>query len=159
MKGWIISVVGICLISVVIDLMLPDGKINASVKRVVCWAIMFVILLPLPKFLKGQYNLTEIFNDTILVVQEEYLYNFNRDKLTLLETKIQDELKQNFIDGVEIYLSANVFDVNMEINAVYVNLSGLVINDKIENIDIKTKILNIIKNNMAVKEGEIIFYE
>jgi len=156
---WILSIVGICLFSVVIDLILPSGKTNSSIKKVVSYAIVLVVIMPIPSLINGGFNTDGIFENSVIELQDNYIYNLNQAKLEDLKNKIETDLQNAKIYGAVVSISANVFDSNMEIFAIYVNTYNLVITENDENINIKKTIKTIIKTNIAIEEEKIIFYE
>ena len=136
-SAWALSIVGICLLSVVIDLMLPSGKTNSNIKKVVSYAIILVVLLPIPNILNGNIRAEGIFDNSIIELQDNYIYNLNQSKLDSIKNKIENELNSMGILGVSVSISANIFEDDMEIYAIYVDLYNLVITEDASNINIK----------------------
>ena len=156
---WIINIVGICLFSVVIDLILPSGKTNIVIKRIVSYCIILVVLMPIPSFLKKDFDLYDYFNNNQIQIQENYIYNLNQTKLDDLKSVIENEITNNGILGTVVSISANIFDYDMKIDAIYVDLYFTVITDGNKNINIKKVIKDIVKSNIKIEEDKIIFYE
>ena len=158
-SAWALSIVGICLLSVVIDLMLPSGKTNASIKKVVSYAIILVVLLPIPNILNGNIKAESLFDNSIIELQDNYIYNLNQSKLESIKNKIENELNSMGILGVSVSISANIFEDDMEIYAIYVDLYNLVITEDASNINIKKIVKDLILGCISIKEEKIIFYE
>lgn len=157
-SAWILSIVGICLISILVDLMLPNGKTNKTVKQVVSYAIILVVIMPLPKLINK--NITnDYFNGTSLNIQNDYIYNVNQSKLELLKKQIDNALSEKGFVGIEVSISGNIFENPMEINAIYVDLYNLVISNIDKNINIKTEVLNVILNLVDISKDKVVFYE
>ena len=158
-SAWALSIVGICLLSVVIDLMLPSGKTNSNIKKVVSYAIILVVLLPIPNILNGNIRAEGIFDNGIIELQDNYIYNLNQSKLDSIKNKIENELNSMGILGVSVSISANIFEDDMEIYAIYVDLYNLVITEDASNINIKKIVKDLILGCIYIKEEKIIFFE
>ena len=154
---WIVGIVGICFIAIIIEIFLPEGKINKSVKMVLSYAVVFVVVSPLVSFLKNGLDLN--FNSITINVQDGYLYNLNQAKLDALKVDIENNLKSIGFNGVEISISADVFQEEMEIFAIYVDLYNLVISDKAVNKNIVTEVESVVSNYIKLPKEKIVFYE
>lgn len=155
---WILSIAGICMLSVIIDLVLPSGKTNTTIKNVFSYAIVLVVILPLPKLLKGDFNL-DVFSNYEFEIQDSYIYNVNQAKLDKWTNCINSDLESSGIYGAVVSISANIFDTQMNVNAVYVDLYNVVISDKKPNINIKTEVVSVVLKYVDIKEDKVIFYE
>lgn len=158
-SAWILSIAGICMLSVIIDLVVPDGKTNTIIKNVFSYAIVLVVILPLPKLFKNNTDLNDLFSPVDFPMQDNYIYNVNQAKLDKWTQDINDDLVNGGIYGAVVSISANIFERNMEINAVYVDLYNVVISDENKNINIKTEVVRVVLNYINIKEDKVIFYE
>lgn len=156
---WIISIAGVCLLSVLLDLMMPEGKMGACIKNVFSYAIVLVVIVPLPNIFKGNFNLDNVFKEVDFEIQDTYIYNVNQAKLDKWNEDINNGLNDKGIYGAVVSISANIFDLNMEINAVYVDLYNVVISDKNSNINIKTEVISVVINIVNISKDKVIFYE
>ena len=78
LSSWIISIAGIICISVIIELILPEGNMNKYIKGILSFIIVLVIIMPLPKLLKTEVNFDKIFDyNKNISVDEDYLYQLN----------------------------------------------------------------------------------
>ena len=80
MTSWIVSVCGIALLSVLVDVILPDGKIQKYVQVVVGIVLTFALLLPISR-----------------IFAEKYSSNISIDNNFAENTFLQQE----FLDGIE----------------------------------------------------------
>lgn len=158
-SAWILSIAGICMLSVIIDLVVPDGKTNTIIKNVFSYAIVLVVILPLPKLFKNNTDLNDLFSPVDFPMQDNYIYNINQAKLDKWTQDINDDLVNGGIYGAVVSISANIFERNMEINAVYVDLYNVVISNENKNINIKTEVVRVVLNYINIKEDKVIFYE
>ncbi len=162
LSNWIISIAGIICISVIIELILPEGQMNRYIKGILSFIIVLVIILPLPKLLKTEINFDNMFEyGQNIKVDEDYLYQLNLDKINVIKEDIETKIHQRGYKNVSIYVSANIFDSKMQFKSINVDLSGLVISENAEHNDIikiKKDITNIIKNYVNISE-EAIWYD
>lgn len=158
-SAWILSIAGVCILSVVVDLILPSGKTNSHIKNVMTYVIVLVVLAPLPQLMQSDFSLEDVFGRTEFGLQYEYIYSLNQSKLDAMTNNINDGLEDAGILGVVVSVSANIFDKDMRVDAVYVDLYNIVITNPSENINIKSEIREIVLSVVDIKEDLIIFYE
>lgn len=158
-SGWVLSIIGICFISVVFDLISPDGKTNKSIKTVMSYAIIFVIASPLLGMVKNGVNVDDIFNSSSINIQSGYIYNLNQSKIDALKLDIEEGLNNYGFLGAQVSVSADIFDENMEIYAIYVDLYNLVISDNLKNKDIETEVKSVVQSYVDISKEKIIIYE
>ena len=158
-SGWIISVSGVCLASIIIDLILPSGKTNGVIKRVLSYVIILVLLMPISKLFSADFSLNELFYNSEYVLQDNYICNINQSKLSEMENSICEDFEKVGIVGANVSISADIFDVDMKINAIYVDLCNVVISGNFENIDIKTEVVRVVQKYVIVGEDKVIIYE
>ena len=128
LSSWVLSIAGICILSGLIDLFLLSGQISSHIKTVFNFIIIFVIIAPIPKFIKNyQVDYSSFINTSEIELQEDYIYQLNRDKLTALENEIKNGIKNRGILNVDIAISADIFVKAMEINGIFVDLTNAVI--------------------------------
>ncbi len=82
LSGWILSIAGVICISVIVELVMPDGQMNSYIKKILSFIIVLVIILPLPKLLKTEIDLNNIFDySENIEVDKDYLYQLNLNKI------------------------------------------------------------------------------
>lgn len=156
MTAWILSIAGVTILSVVVDLILPSGQTAKYIKNIFAFVMILVIISPLPALIKGNFNVNDIFESEEIVLQEDYIYQVNRDKLTALEEEITSSLEEKGIKNVVVTINADIFQIEMKILEVNVDLSDLVIDENSGHIDIEKAITEVV--NRLVGEGVIIIF-
>lgn len=76
MTSWIVSVCGIALLSVLVDVILPDGKTQKYVRVVVGVVLTFTLLSPISQFFTSQNLSNTAFGsnfDANMVIQQSYI--------------------------------------------------------------------------------------
>ena len=153
------SICGVSLLSVLIDLFLPDGQTNKHIKTIFSFAILLVMIAPLPKLLKNATNVSSFFTGDNYNIQEDFIYTINQSKIDVLKQKIEVSLSDNGMMNIKIDISANVFDKNLEINAIFVDIKEMIISKENTNINISDKIYNIISKIVNIKREQLIINE
>jgi len=160
-SSWVLSIAGVICISVLIELIMPDGQMNRYIKNIFSFIVVLVIILPLPKLLQKEYNYENIFGvENSVKVDEEYLYQINLDKLNLLKSNIEKEIYKNGYQNVSVYINSNIFESQMKVKSISVDLESLVISKNAEHNDItkiRKHISKIIKNYIEI-DDEVIYY-
>lgn len=97
------SIVGVVAIGVLLDILLPSGEINKYIKGVFGIVVVFVIIIPLPKLVKGDFiNFFDASQD--IKIDEGYYSdslkrrNEEREKATLDYLKTVYDVKSIDID-------------------------------------------------------------
>lgn len=156
-SGWIMSVAGICILGVLVDLVLPNGQTKKYIKGIFAFIVVFVIISPIPSLLNKEFSVDDIFEEDAIVIQEDFIYQINNERLENIENMIKLDLKEQGVENVELILSANIFTNDMVIEAVFVDLSRVVLNEKLEHIDINELVAKSILKYVSVNESNIVF--
>ena len=161
LSAWILSIAGVVLLSVLVELILPAGSMSKYIKGIFAFIIMFVILSPVPKLLNQNIDISNWFDSQTIKVDEDYLQHLNYDKMIKLQSDIESEISSYGYNNVKIYISSDIFDNTFSVKSVTVDLTKLVITENAEHtniVKIKQHITEIIKSRIKVGEDEI-FYE
>jgi hypothetical protein len=85
------------------------------------------------------------------------VYQVNRTKLSYLQNQVVQALEQEGFANVLVTVNGNIFEMDMKIKNVFVDLSDLVISPNNQHKDIKKTISEIVCRYVQIDEGEIIF--
>ncbi|MBQ7653306.1 MAG: stage III sporulation protein AF [Clostridia bacterium] len=78
---YVLQIVGVVLLSVLADVLLPNGQINKFVKGVFSIVLTFTVLTPLNALVNGQTDVFQRASDALSVsVDENYLSQIERNK-------------------------------------------------------------------------------
>lgn len=160
LSSWVLSIAGICVLSVLIDLFLPSGQMSSHIKSIFNFVIVFVIIAPLPKVIKN-YNVdySSFISTSDIELQQDFIYQINHDKLEALKNEIEIKLDDKGLKNIEISISADIFTEKMVLDSVYVDISNLVIENSDQHIDIKKEVENVILSVLDIEREEIDFSE
>lgn len=157
---WVLCIVGIVILSVVVDLIIPTGTTSKFIKNIFAFVIVVVILSPVISFLTNKnVDINDIFTEDSIVIQEEFLSSINQKLLNKIEEDIETQIDELGITNVQIGLKADIFAEILCIEEVSVNLKKAVIDEKAKHINIKTSIIEIIKDKIDILKENIVFYE
>ena len=158
LSSWVVSIAGICILSVLIDLFLPSGNMSSHIKNIFNFVIILVIIAPLPNIIKNYKNdYTSFITTSDIELQNDFIYQVNRDKLTALKNEIDAKLISKGYQNIEISIYADIFTSNMVIENIYVDLSNLVIENNGQHIDIKKEVEIVILSVLDIDKEAIEF--
>ncbi len=75
MSGWILSVTAVICLTVLMDIVMPDGQMNKYVKGITSLIVVFVVVSPLASIFKGEFDFSlkseEFKNDSVIAARLE----------------------------------------------------------------------------------------
>ena len=160
-SAWLLSITGVILLSVLAEFVLPEGQMNKYTKVIFSFVILLVIIMPLPKLFGKDFDISKFFG-TENVLQEDYLYQVNLDKLTALSDDLSNEIEEVGLKNVVVSINANILSEKLEIFSIYVDLCELEYGENFESKNIvsaKQKIKEIISENSMLSDVEVQFNE
>ena len=95
MSGYLLTLLGIVLLGVLIEVILPPGTTSKYISGIFSIFVMFVILSPILTWIRSDYKLSDYFTKTDIQLNEKLLYNINNSKLSEIEQVIIEELNTN----------------------------------------------------------------
>lgn len=148
-SSWLLAITGVILLSVLCEMILPEGQINRYIRVIFSFITIFVIIAPLPKLIGKEIDFSHLFSSYDSSLQEDYLYEINLNKLDAITNDLQKEIERQGIYNVSISISANTLSKELEIFSVSVDLCDIEFSSDFEN-----------KNTLGAKEkiDEIISY-
>lgn len=155
MTEWILSLIGMAFLGVVIETILPNGKLNTFIKSVFALFLLFVIVKPLPKIFNKDLSINTDYN---YEEDSNFLINLNQKKLENYEISILNQLKNEGISNVNIEFEADTTSSDLKIQKVYIDVCNIVLNNSDKHINITDTILKIVTNTLNVSDKEVIIY-
>lgn len=155
MSKWILSIVGMSFLGVVVETIIPNGKLNKFIKSMFSLFLLFVIISPLPKLFNRDISLSNNFD---YKMDEILLVNINERKLNNYENAILNELKNRGIDNVSIQFEADTTKSNFKIQKIYIDVCNVVLKNNAKHINISDTIVEVITSVVEIgKEGVVIY--
>ena len=157
---WITSIAGIICLSVIVELMLPDGQMNRYIKGIFSFVIILVIIMPIPNLIGKEINFSNIFDYDNVAVDEDYIYQLNLDKINIVRDEIENDIQLHGYENVKIYIDCDIFDNAMKFESITVDITNLVISENAEHKNIakiKDDITDIIQSHLQIDRGSILY--
>lgn len=153
LSGYILSIVGIILVGVVVDLMLVDGQVKKYVQSIYVLFVIFTIVAPLPSFInnikRGDFSL----ETSSITVDEKYLEIIKNQKNTALSNAIEAVFENDGFAKVVVSIDSSMVDKVYTINKVCVDISAC------PKCPSKTVIDKTVQKVVTIDEKDIIVYE
>ena len=154
---WVLSVAGISVLSVLVDLILPLGQTKKYIKGVFALIVVVVVITPIFDLFKSNFKATDIFEENAVVIQEDFVYQINQDRLNKIEDMIISSLKEEGVADVNLILNANIFAEDLVVGAVFVDLQNACISENLQHKDIKEIIIKNVQKYLDINRQDIIF--
>ncbi len=159
---WLLSIAGIVILSVLAELVLPEGQMNKYTKVIFSFVILLVIIMPLPRLLGKNFDISKFLGGTQDTLQDDYLEQINLDKLTVISEGVNTKIKECGLNKVVVSINANIFSAKLEIYGILVDLREIEYTKTFGSKDItkaKAKILEIIGGYPQLKGVEVKYNE
>lgn len=157
MAGYILSILGIVVAGVFIDIIIPSGTISKYIKSIYAIFVLAVIISPIIKF----FNNNQGFN----LQYQEYEINQNlinyiqTNKIATIENDITLELENEGLFNIDIIINYSIDNNELSINSCTINLENLVISSDNQHINKYEIIKEIVREYTNLTDEEMIFYE
>ena len=160
MISYILSIVGIVFLGVLVDIILPDGEMNKYVKGVFSIIAMCVIISPIPKLIKTDFDIGELFYDsTATQIDNDFLEATNKQIKNQYEITLQTKLADAGFAETKVEILYEMSNYNFVIKKVIIDISNMVINANIPHINKYTEIKQVTVNYLNVEESDIVINE
>ena len=154
MTNYILSILGIVIAGVVIDIIIPSGAINKYIKAIYSIFVVAVLISPFVKLISKtenfQISYIEHKTDVELL---KYIYT---KRAKSAEENIETLLDNEGLEGVDIILEFSIENEKLEYISCKVNLKNLVISPDKQHINKYEFIKKIIKENTNLTDERII---
>ena len=157
MAGYVLSVLGIVVAGVIIDVIIPSGQINKYIKSIYSIFVVAVLLSPLIKIVNGSKKIE--FTYTNFEMDQSLIEYINEQKVENLQKTISQNLYENGFKNVDILINYSINDNIITYNSCIVNLKNLAIDDNVQHINKYEFIKDTIKSTVDLTEEEIKIYE
>lgn len=160
LSNWILSIAGIICVSVIVELILPDGQMNRYIKGIFSFIIILVVIMPIPKLLNRDFDFSNIFDNSGYEIDSDYLYQVNLDKMNSVKNEIEKQIEKRGYLNVVVSINCEIFDNSMQYKSIFVDLSDLVISGQAEHNNIskiKKDISSIIMAIIDIDEEAILY--
>ena len=154
---WLTSIAAVVILSVLVDVILPEGSIRKFINGIMAVIVMLVIIAPVPNFLNTKINFSPQ-NSVVSAPDTEYITNVYKSKIRLLEKNVDGELENCGYSGTKTTVAVDRYDAEMRILNVTVDITGLIINKNLAHINKYDGIKDKVSAFLKIDEGIIGFY-
>lgn len=157
MTGYILSVLGIVVAGVIIDIIVPSGTINKYIRGVYSIFVVAVLISPIMKLMNKTHDFSIKYQDYSL--NENLLSYIYKSKVDSMQIRIEKELEEEGLKNVDIILNFSIENDQLEYKSCIVDLKKLVINADKQHINKYEIITEVIKGSTDLTQEEILFDE
>ena len=152
MSSWVLSIVGVILLTSVVGIIMPEGKMGLFIKGLLAIISTLVIIQPVINFYSKGFDIEETLNEYDIGLQDDFLYFIQEKRIEEYENHCLDILSDNGIENGKISVEAETSDNRIIIKKVRIDLSDSVINHNEEHINILTSIISEVANYLNIEE-------
>lgn len=157
MKGYLISLLGIVLISVLAEIILPAGQTAKYIKGIISIFVVYILINPIVLFLKKDFNISSYLVSDSAKIDQVLLKNMYQDQIKAKQTDLENLLEEKGYCNVKIVFNYAIVENNLILKNVSINLADLVITENNSNINKYQYIRQVVLENVALKEEEVVF--
>lgn len=155
-SGWLIMFCGAVMLVVIVDIILPQGRMSSYVKTFSILIVFLVIVSPVINFFNN-FD-ADTFEDGIKI-NESIIANISSRQIenskSLFISKVKSELECDITLDIDYFVDDN----NVVIESVYVYLSNVGISQTNQNINIKDRIVKLAQDYFNIQDTQVIVYE
>lgn len=161
-KNWCEGIIVAVIISIIIEMIVPEGKNKKYIKVIIGVYIMFVSLSPLLELLEYDFNFEDVFETVTSVEVSESMDDSIKDIYILsIEENIKSEIESlgYNVQFVKIYTDINyenIEKIELKVNGENGNIEPIIIGENNLKEDY-TDIIEYIKNNYFIADEAIVF--
>ena len=157
MSSYILTILGIVLAGILIDIIVPTGKINKYIKSIFAIFVVAVILMPVVKFIAKSDEIT--INYTDYEIEQNLMDYIFSSRVNAYENEIIEVLENNGLSNIDIKINYSINSNELSLNSCEVNLKNMTSS----NIEMHNNryefIAETIKEITNLTDEVIIFYE
>ena len=153
MTGYILSILGIVIAGVVIDIIIPSGTLNKYIKAIYSIFVVAVLISPLVKVMSNieDFKITYIENK-IDIDLLNYIYKMRAKSV---EENIENYLKNEGLNKIDIILEFSIENEQLKYISCSANLNNLVISADKQHINKYELIKKVIRENTDLTDERI----
>ncbi|MDR3293016.1 MAG: stage III sporulation protein AF [Clostridiales bacterium] len=154
MLSWIISIAGVIVLTVLLDIIMPDGQTNKYIKGIFSIIVILVIVTPLTGVLRGDFNFDTLFSTDRYSVDENYVQSVYSSAYASEEERLVRLLAG---EGITVEQADIVFQPADKRKIAYINIfiRKSVIDSDGANININDKIQEIVARRYGILKQDI----
>lgn len=157
MQSYILSLLGIVLVSVLIEIILPSGQTAKYIKSIFSIFVVYVLINPIVVMLRKDFDLSNYVNQGNIEINETLLKNIYKDQIEAKAKDIEDRLEDEGYQGAKVTIVYKIVANSIVLEKVTINLDNLVITSPNTNINKYQHIRQVVAQSVAIDEEDILF--
>lgn len=158
MTGYIANILGVVIMSVMIEIILPNGTMAKYIKSIFAVFVIFVLISPLAQ-LKDKINLGKYLQYEDYTVDASLVSSINERKVVALQFDIENALEKGEIINADVIINFETTNNEILIQNVCVDLSKAILNKDFKHINKYAYMNDIVLRYVSVEEKDIMYYE
>lgn len=157
MSNYVLSILGIVLLGIIIDVILPFGSINKYIKSIYSIFIVAVIISPVVQLIAKKNDFKLSYTD--YEVDKELVEYILTNRVKNDELKLENYLSDQGLSGIDIVFEFSINNNEIEYNSCSIYLQNLVISQDKQHINKYEYIKDVVAEYANLTEEEIVLYE
>jgi len=157
MNAYIIAVLGIVIISVLVEIILPSGQTGKYIKSILAVFVVYVLVNPIISFVKGDFSLDKYLNTNNVHLNQTLLKDMYKNQIEAKQTDLENLLHSEGYEHVEVSLVYDIVEDCIKISKAKINLKNLVITSNNTNINKYQYIRQVVMSKLMIKEEDVVF--
>lgn len=124
LASYILSIVGIILVGIVVDLMLVDGQVKKYVQSIYVLFVVFTIVAPLPTFITNIKRGDFSFDTAMVEIDKNYLNVIKLQKDSAFSTAIERAFSEEGYNQIKVTIVSNMDNNEYTIDKICVDISN-----------------------------------
>lgn len=124
LASYILSIVGIILVGIVVDLMLVDGQVKKYVQSIYVLFVVFTIVAPLPTFITNIKRGDFSFDTATVEIDKNYLNVIKSQKDSAFSTAIERAFSEEGYNQIEVTIVSNMDNSEYTIDKICIDISN-----------------------------------
>lgn len=158
LSAWALSIVGIVLLTLIVDIVLPEGETNKYIKSVFAVITVFVIASPIPSLFNGNFNFDDfVAEENASAVDGAFLEELFVQRAEAIEKELLQVYVKEGVDKVEVDVIYSGDDMKFTIEKILLDIQKAVIVGSDKNINIKEKVLQATVKALDISQNKVEF--
>ncbi len=155
--SWIMSILAVVALGFIADLVLSGKRMGRFVNAIFASLTILIIVAPIPNLIKNGFS-GELLYIPGVNVDDSYLDYANNLKAGSLERGVEEALAKEGYHGITVEIKGEFGD-EINVESVSINLSKMVMDDKVVHINKYETITRFVSGYLGVDKGVIMIYE
>ena len=157
MQAYVLSVLGIVIVSCLVEIVLPSGQTAKYIKSITSIFVIYVLINPIVVFLKNDFDVNKYIISTDVKFDQDLLNSLYVEQVNTRQIEIEKQLANEGFEGVKVTFLYEIVESEIKIKKIKINTKNLVITSNNSNINKYQFIRQVVMSNVAVKEEDVIF--